>query len=73
MKRRVTTAITIAGLPGHLGHLVALEESQNYKPALKQRSMETLPIVPERFGLKPLDEMGRQAAGGRPSPVPHRR
>ncbi|WZO97069.1 DNA topoisomerase 3 [Isosphaeraceae bacterium EP7] len=41
-----------------LGHLVTLKEPQDYDPALKRWSLETLPIVPERFGLKPLDEKG---------------
>jgi len=41
-----------------LGHLVTLKEPQDYEPALKQWSLETLPFVPERFGLKPLDKKG---------------
>ena len=41
-----------------LGHLVTLKEPQDYDPALKQWSLETLPFVPERFGLKPLAEKG---------------
>ncbi len=41
-----------------LGHLVTLKEPQDYDPALKRWSLDTLPIVPERFGLKPLDEKG---------------
>jgi DNA topoisomerase-3 len=41
-----------------LGHLVTLKEPQDYDPSLKRWSLETLPIVPERFGLKPLDEKG---------------
>src|ERR1043166_7311673 len=41
-----------------LGHLVTLKEPQDYDPALKRWSLETLPFVPERFGLKPLDEKG---------------
>jgi DNA topoisomerase-3 len=41
-----------------LGHLVTLKEPQDYDPALKQWSLETLPFVPERFGLKPLVEKG---------------
>ncbi len=41
-----------------LGHLATLKEPQDYDPALKRWSLEALPIVPERFGLKPLDERG---------------
>jgi DNA topoisomerase III len=41
-----------------LGHLVTLKEPQDYDPALKRWSLDTLPIVPEHFGLKPLDERG---------------
>jgi DNA topoisomerase-3 len=41
-----------------LGHLATLKEPQDYDPALKRWSLETLPFVPERFGLKPLDEKG---------------
>jgi DNA topoisomerase III len=41
-----------------LGHLVTLKEPQDYDPALKRCSLDTLPFVPERFGLKPLDEKG---------------
>ena len=41
-----------------LGHLVTLKEPRDYDPALKRWSLDTLPIVPEHFGLKPLDEKG---------------
>ena len=41
-----------------LGHLVTLKEPQDYDPALKRWSLEALPFVPERFGLKPLDDKG---------------
>ena len=41
-----------------LGHLVTLKEPQDYDPALKKWTLDSLPIVPERFGLKPLDEGG---------------
>ena len=34
------------------GHLVALKEPGDYDPALKRWSLESLPIVPERFELK---------------------
>ncbi len=39
-----------------LGHLVTLMEPEDYDPALKKWSLETLPFVPERFGLKPIAE-----------------
>ncbi len=41
-----------------LGHLATLMEPQDYDPALKKWSLATLPFVPERFGLKPIDEGG---------------
>jgi len=41
-----------------LGHLVTLMEPHDYDPSLKKWSLETLPFVPERFGLKPIDESG---------------
>src|ERR1700730_7342300 len=41
-----------------LGHLVTLKEPQDYDPALKRWSLDTLPFVPEHFELKPLDEKG---------------
>ncbi|QEL16244.1 type IA DNA topoisomerase [Limnoglobus roseus] len=39
-----------------LGHLVTLKEPQDYDPALKRWSLATLPFVPDRFGLKLIDE-----------------
>ena len=44
-----------------LGHLVTLKEPQDYDPALKKWSLATLPIVPERFELKPIEEKGSRA------------
>ncbi|HEX8200982.1 MAG TPA: DNA topoisomerase 3 [Isosphaeraceae bacterium] len=44
-----------------LGHLVTLKEPEDYDPALKRWTLETLPFVPERFGLKPRDETGARA------------
>jgi DNA topoisomerase-3 len=38
-----------------LGHLATLEEPHDYDPALKHWSLESLPFVPDRFGLKPID------------------
>jgi DNA topoisomerase-3 len=39
-----------------LGHLVTLKEPEDYDPALKRWSLASLPIVPERFGLKLIDD-----------------
>ena len=41
-----------------LGHLATLKQPQDYDPALKKWSLDSLPIVPDRFGLKVLDERG---------------
>src|SRR3954463_16399021 len=41
-----------------LGHLATLKEPQDYDPALKRWSLASLPIIPERFELKPLTERG---------------
>jgi DNA topoisomerase-3 len=41
-----------------LGHLATLKEPQDYDPALKRWSLEALPFVPERFGIKPIEEGG---------------
>src|SRR3954447_23274571 len=41
-----------------LGHLATLKEPEDYDPALKRWSLEALPIVPERFGLKLIEERG---------------
>jgi len=40
------------------GHLVTLKEPEDYDPALKRWSLEALPIVPERFGLKLVEDKG---------------
>src|SRR5262249_10745468 len=39
-----------------LGHLATLKEPQDYDPALKRWSLEALPFVPERFGIKAIEE-----------------
>ncbi|MBV8232370.1 MAG: DNA topoisomerase III, partial [Planctomycetaceae bacterium] len=39
-----------------LGHLVSLKEPEDYDPSLKQWSLATLPIVPERFALKLIED-----------------
>jgi DNA topoisomerase-3 len=41
-----------------LGHLVMLKEPEDYDPALKRWSHESLPILPERFGLKRIADGG---------------
>ena len=41
-----------------LGHLATLKEPQDYDPALKKWSLATLPIIPERFELKPIGDRG---------------
>ena len=41
-----------------LGHLATLKEPQDYDPSLKKWTLESLPIVPERFGLKVIDDGG---------------
>ncbi len=41
-----------------LGHLATLKEPHDYDPALKKWSLAALPIVPERFGIKPIEEGG---------------
>ena len=43
------------------GHLVELKEPEDYDPALKRWSLETLPFIPERFELKLVkDKRSRQ-------------
>lgn len=39
-----------------LGHLATLKEPHDYDPALKKWSLAVLPFVPERFGIKPIEE-----------------
>ncbi len=41
-----------------LGHLATLKEPQDYDPALKKWSLASLPIVPDRFGLKLIEGGG---------------
>jgi DNA topoisomerase III len=38
------------------GHLVTLKEPDEYDPAWKKWSLDTLPILPERFELKTVDD-----------------
>ena len=41
-----------------LGHLATLKTPDEYDPALKRWSLESLPFVPARFELKPVDAGG---------------
>ena len=41
-----------------LGHLATLKTPDDYDPALKRWSLESLPFVPARFELKPVDAGG---------------
>ncbi len=41
-----------------LGHLVTLKEPHEYDPALKRWALDRLPFVPDRFGLKLIDDRG---------------
>ena len=47
-----------------LGHLATLKEPQDYDPALKKWSLASLPFVPERFGLKLIDQGGSRKQFG---------
>jgi len=40
------------------GHLIALKEPEDYDPILKKWSLHTLPLLPEKFELKLLDDKG---------------
>ena len=41
-----------------LGHLVELAEPASYDPAWKRWSFDSLPMLPERFGLQPRKDSG---------------
>lgn len=47
-----------------LGHLATLKEPQDYDPALKKWSLASLPFVPERFGLKLIEQGGSRKQFG---------
>lgn len=47
-----------------LGHLVMLQEPHDYDPSLRRWSLATLPIVPERFGLKVITDGGARKQFG---------
>ncbi|MGZ8184713.1 MAG: DNA topoisomerase, partial [Methylobacter sp.] len=42
------------------GHLVELKEPDEYNPAWKRWSLESLPIIPEQFGLKAKGDVSAQ-------------
>ena len=43
-----------------IGHLVTLAEPGDYNLRLKKWQLETLPIVPEKFSLKPIQKTVKQ-------------
>lgn len=43
-----------------LGHLCTLKDPDDYDPVLKNWSMETLPIIPNRFGYKLISDKAQQ-------------
>ncbi len=45
-----------------VGHLVELQEPHHYRPEWKSWSLETLPVVPDRFALRVRREGGDQFA-----------
>ncbi len=47
-----------------LGHLATLKEPHDYDPAWKRWSLASLPIVPERFEIKPIDDARSRAQLG---------
>lgn len=40
------------------GHLISLKEPEDYDPALKKWTLETLPFIPTQFELKVVDDRG---------------
>lgn len=38
-----------------LGHLCTLKEPQDYQPSWRSWAISLLPIIPERFGIKPIE------------------
>lgn len=40
------------------GHLIGLKEPDEYDPSYKRWSLDALPIIPQRFGLKPSGDEG---------------
>ena len=47
-----------------LGHLVELKEPADYDPSLKTWSLDTLPFIPDEFGLKLRDDKGTKQQFG---------
>ncbi|MDX6521758.1 MAG: topoisomerase, partial [Gaiellales bacterium] len=41
-----------------VGHLVELAEPEDYDPKYKLWSLNRLPIIPEKFSLKPIEGRG---------------
>jgi DNA topoisomerase-3 len=40
------------------GHLIGLKEPDEYDPSYKRWSLDVLPIIPQKFGLKPTGDEG---------------
>ena len=40
------------------GHLCTLKEPQDYEPSLKQWNLFSLPIIPNAFGIKLIENQG---------------
>jgi DNA topoisomerase-3 len=40
------------------GHLIALQDPEEYDPLLKKWTLSTLPFIPSQFGLKVVDDKG---------------
>lgn len=49
-------------LASAVGHIVTLKEPEDYQPAWKRWSLEALPVLPARFGLKVIPRQARQFA-----------
>ena len=47
-----------------IGHLVELDEPADYNPQWKRWSLDTLPMLPERFGLDAVSEWVRDLTRG---------
>lgn len=43
-----------------IGHLITLLEPEDYDGKLKKWRMDTLPIIPQKMGLKPIDNTKKQ-------------
>ncbi|MQL51836.1 DNA topoisomerase III [Desulfofundulus thermobenzoicus] len=43
-----------------LGHLVELAEPEDYDKSLKKWSLDTLPIIPQRFRIRPVEKTRKQ-------------